>query len=102
MTGEGDQRGGGAKWEPIKILYEKNSTYISKSNRRASLLTPSRPHSYQEVIALKIGLGTTAKTQIDTSKNTYEIDDKNRIKEYFIFSQALHQTPCGRVQKTAD
>jgi hypothetical protein len=70
---------------------------MPKSNRRASLLTPSRPHSYQEAIALEIGLGTTAETQIDASKNTYEIDRKNQIKKYFIFSQALHRTPCGRV-----
>jgi hypothetical protein len=40
-----------------------------------------------------------AKTRIGASKNTCEIDNKNRIKELYISSQTFHRTPGGRVQK---
>jgi hypothetical protein len=48
---------------------------------------------------LGTGLGTTAETRIDTSTNTYEINDKNQIKEHYIYSQSFHQIFGGRVQK---
>jgi hypothetical protein len=54
--------------------------YVSKSTRRTLLLTPSRPHSYQEAIALKTGLGTAVKTRNGIGKDTSETDDKNQIK----------------------
>jgi hypothetical protein len=49
--------------------------------------------------ALKTGLGIIAETQNDAGKTTYEINDKNRIEEQFISSQAFHRTPGGRVQE---
>jgi hypothetical protein len=48
-------------------------------------------------LALETGLGTTVKTLIGASKNTYEIDDKNRIEEQFISSQSFHRTPGERI-----
>jgi hypothetical protein len=46
-TREGDQRGdGGGEWEPIKILRD-NLAYVSSQNRRTSLLSRSRSHSYR-------------------------------------------------------
>jgi hypothetical protein len=50
-TGEGDQRGGGGEWEPIKIP-RGNSAYIPKSTQRPSLLTRSRPHSYSRATVI--------------------------------------------------
>jgi hypothetical protein len=50
-------------------------------------------------LTLEIGLGTAAKTKINVGKIMCEIDDKNRIEELFISSQAFHQTTAGRVQK---
>jgi hypothetical protein len=49
-TGEGDQKR--CEWEPIKILRE-NLAYISKSTRRASLLTRAGPRSYRQAIILQ-------------------------------------------------
>jgi hypothetical protein len=48
---------------------------------------------------LGTGLETTAETRIDTSTNTYEINDKNQIKEQYIYSQSFHQIFGRRVQK---
>jgi hypothetical protein len=50
-------------------------------------------------LALRTGLGTTAKTRNDAGKNTCEIDDKNQIEEQFISSQAFYRTPSERVQE---
>jgi hypothetical protein len=49
------------KYESIKIP-RGNVAYVPKSIRRGPLLTPSRPNSYQEAIALETGLGTAAET----------------------------------------
>jgi hypothetical protein len=75
-------------------------TYVPKSTRHAPLLTPSRPNSYQEAIALRTGLGTAAKTQNSADKNPRETDDKNRIKRQLKTSPAFHQAHCERVQGT--
>jgi hypothetical protein len=66
-------------------------TYVSKSTRRAPLLTPSRPNSYQEAIALETGLGIATETQNNTDKNPCETDDKNRIKNQLKTSQIFHR-----------
>jgi hypothetical protein len=80
---------GGGEWEPIKIP-RSNLAYVPNRTWRPSLLTLSRPHSYQEAIVLETGLGDTTEIQKGASKTTSEIDDKNQIKEQFIFSQAFH------------
>jgi hypothetical protein len=48
---------------------------------------------------LRIGSGTTAETRNGASRTMSEIDDKNRLKEHFISSQAFYRTPGGRVRK---
>jgi hypothetical protein len=50
-------------------------------------------------LTLRTGLGTATEIQIGVSKNTCEIDDKNRIKEQFISSQLFYRTTGGHVQK---
>jgi hypothetical protein len=50
---------------------------------------------------LETGLETATETRIGASTNTCEIDDKNRIKEQYIFSHTFHRTTDGRVQKIA-
>jgi hypothetical protein len=69
----------GGECEPIKI-HRRNLVYISESTRCTSLLTRSRPPSIDKLSALRTGLEIITETQIDASKNTCEIDDKNRIK----------------------
>jgi hypothetical protein len=86
---EGSKKRSGGECESIKIP-RWNLTYIPKSTRRGSLLTPSRPHSYQEDITLGIGLGAAVKIRIDASKNTCEIDDKNQIKTRFMSLKVFH------------
>jgi hypothetical protein len=49
---------------------------------------------------LGTGLETAAEIQISVSKNTGEIDDKNRTKTQFMCSRSFHRTVGGRVQKT--
>jgi hypothetical protein len=49
--------------------------------------------------AFGTGLEITAETRNDAGKTTCEIDDKNRINEQFISSQAFHRTPDGRVRE---
>jgi hypothetical protein len=39
------------------------------------------------------------KVGVTVSKTTCKNDDKNQVKEQFIFSQAFHQTPDERVRK---
>jgi hypothetical protein len=90
----------GGECEPIKIS-QWNLAYITKSTRRTSLLTPSRPHNYQEAIALGTGLETIVKTRIDANKNTCETDNKNRTKTQFMSSQAFLRTPCRRELENA-
>jgi hypothetical protein len=46
--------------------------------------------------------GTTALTQNGASKTMTEIDDKNWIKEQFMFSQVFHRTPGVCVQKITE
>jgi hypothetical protein len=70
-----------------------------KSNRHSSLLTRLGSHSYRTTISPWTGLGISAETQIGVSQNTSEIDDKNRIKEQFISSQAFHRITGGRVRE---
>jgi hypothetical protein len=53
-----------------------NLAYISNQTRCSSLLT-----------------------RINVSKNTCEIDDRNRIKEQYICSHAFHRTTGGSVRK---
>jgi hypothetical protein len=48
---------------------------------------------------LRIELRTAAKTQIDVSRNTCKIDNKNQIEQQFISSQAFHRTSGGRVRE---
>jgi hypothetical protein len=45
------------------------------------------------------GLGIATETRNGASKTTREIDDKNRLKQQFISSQAFHRTPGGRVRE---
>jgi hypothetical protein len=47
--------------------------------------------------ALETGLGITAEPRINASKTTYEIGDKNRIEEQFIYLQVFHRTSGERV-----
>jgi hypothetical protein len=49
--------------------------------------------------AFRTGLVTIVETRIGVSKTTCEIDNKNRIEEQFISSQAFHRTPGGRVRE---
>jgi hypothetical protein len=49
--------------------------------------------------ALGTRLGTATKTQINASRTSCEIDDKNRIKELSISSQSFNRTIGGRVRK---
>jgi hypothetical protein len=64
----------------------RNLAYILNSTRRPSLLTPSRLHSYEQLLALEIELGTAVETRNDASKNTFETGDRNRTKNQFISS----------------
>jgi hypothetical protein len=98
MTGEVDQRGG--EWEPIKIP-RWNLAYILKSARRPSLLTRSRPYSYIKAIGIRNWVRDRSGTLNDASKTMSEIDDKIRIEEQFISSQAFHRITYGRVRETA-
>jgi hypothetical protein len=50
-------------------------------------------------LALKIRLGTTAKTRNGVSKTTSEIDNENQIKKQFMSLQTFHRTPGGHIQK---
>jgi hypothetical protein len=77
----------GGEWEPIKIP-RRNLDYIPK------------PYSYSKAIGLQNRIRDRSGTLNSASKTTCEIDDKIRIEEQFISSQAFHRTPCGRVQKT--
>jgi hypothetical protein len=52
-----------------------------------------------ELSAFGTGLGIAAETQSGASKTTCEIDNKNRIEEKVISSQAFHRTPGGRVRE---
>jgi hypothetical protein len=54
----------------------------------------------EKLSALRTGLGTAAETHNSASESTCKIDDKNRIEEQFISSQAFHRTPGGRVRET--
>jgi hypothetical protein len=44
----------------------------------------------EKLSALRTGLGTAAETHSSASESTCKIDDKNRIEEQFISSQAFH------------
>jgi hypothetical protein len=91
---EGDQRG----WMRANLNSSHELSLYPKSNRHSSLLTWLGPHSYRTAISHRTGLETSAETQIGVRQNTSEIDDKNWIKEQFIFSQAFHRTPGQRVR----
>jgi hypothetical protein len=78
MTGEDNQRGGGA-WEPIKIPY-RNLAFIPKLTRRLSLLTRSIPPSYRQAIDPRNQVRNTAEIQVDVSKTTVRLAMKIRLK----------------------
>jgi hypothetical protein len=64
--------------------------YILKSTQCPSLLTRPRPPSYRQAIGPQNGASNT----------TSKIDNKDRIEEQFISSQAFQQTPGERIQET--
>jgi hypothetical protein len=68
---------------------KSNSMPISSNTTRTTQLL----NNYY----LETGLGITVKIRIGVSKNTCNIDDKNRIKEQYISSQSFHRTPDEHV-----
>jgi hypothetical protein len=54
----------------------------------------------ENLSVLGTGLETAAEIQISVSKNTSDIDDKNRTKTQFMCSQSFHRPVDGRVQET--
>jgi hypothetical protein len=60
-------RGGGGKWEPIKIL-DENLAYILKLTRHVSLLAQTRPHNYKEAIGPQYRVRQSAITAKDGTR----------------------------------
>jgi hypothetical protein len=68
--------------------------------RHHSLLTRRRWHSYCKAIGPQNRVRKHRGTLNGAQKNPFEIDDKIRIEEQFISSQAFHRTPGGHVWET--